>query len=85
MGKRRLRGLVIVGALLCLLGLTTLWLFGGWPAAPIVGNGTPPLDARPNAFGMMVALFTATMGCCGLLFVIVGIAGLLLYSSRAHG
>ena len=31
MGKRRLRGLIVVGVLICLLGLATLWFIGGWP------------------------------------------------------
>lgn len=38
MGKRRLRGLVIVGVLLCLLGLATIWFMGGWPTMNNTGQ-----------------------------------------------
>lgn len=84
MGKRRMRGLIVVGGLLWLLGLATLWFIGGWPNLAPTSNGTPPLDARPNAFGMLVALFIATMGCCGLALVLSGIAGLLLLLPRTR-
>lgn len=83
MGKRRLRGLIIVGVLIWLLGLATLWFIGGWPDLSSTGNGPPPLDPRPNPFGT-IALVIATMGCCGLVLVLIGIVGLLLSLSHTR-
>lgn len=81
MAKRRLRGLIIVGVLACLLGLLAFW-FSGAPPWTLVESETVRHAGQQYLFAQLVALFGALMTCFGLVVILAGAVGLVLLVSR---